>query len=246
MSKLRFSNDGSYAYYCWLQAEENRRNSGSGIASDGSSAANFGVGSTAVMNTKSSSTNRRREASVVLVDRTLDVAAAASRGGSLLQRILSSLPRAGSSISGSDSDGIAAYNPASEMSGGAHLQHWSPTASAHQHEVGVILPALTPGLGVPSASASTECETSSELMEDGDGRQGAGGAAPRLGAMKALAGCSWPAPPSMCHPSSAVGGAGRLVFLMACLGEEEGQAELVAALERFDRGKKKLIVLWFF
>ena len=30
---------------------------------------------------------RRREASVVLVDRTLDLAAAATRGGSLLQRV---------------------------------------------------------------------------------------------------------------------------------------------------------------
>lgn len=67
------------------QAEETRRaalapdGAAPGFASvDGVSRGDFGVGGRST---------KRREASVVLVDRTLDLAAASSRGGSLLQKV---------------------------------------------------------------------------------------------------------------------------------------------------------------
>lgn len=63
-----------------------------------------------------------------------------------------------------------------------------------------------------------------EGVEDGMGR-------PRLRAMKALSTFAWPAPLSLCHPGS--GAAERAVHGMACFGEEEGQAALVSALERY-------------
>lgn len=58
-----------------------------------------------------------------------------------------------------------------------------------------------------------------------------GAGRPQLLAMKALAGFSWLAPPSLCHPGNAA--AARVVHAIACLGEEEGQAALVSALERW-------------
>lgn len=66
--------------------------------------------------------------------------------------------------------------------------------------------------------------------EGGDDGEGAAGR-PRLLAMKALAGFPWPAPPSLCHPGNAA--AASVVHAMACLEEEEGQATLVSALERW-------------
>lgn len=64
---------------------------------------------------------------------------------------------------------------------------------------------------------------------------GDGGAGrPRLAAMKALAGFPWPAPPSLCHPASAAATA--VVHAIAALHEEEGQAALVSALERYFDG----------
>lgn len=148
-------------------------------------------------------------------------------------QILSSLPRTGTKLNAPTSDA-----------------GWSPTASAHQQDVGVILPALTPGLGVPvpaSAAAATSPSGGSEISESGDdiargkgsveGRwEGEEGVMEdrvgrlRLGAMKALSTFAWPAPPSLCHPGSGV--AEKAVHGMACFGEEEGQAALVSALER--------------
>ena len=128
-------------------------------------------------------------------------------------------------------------------------------ASAHQQDVGVILPALAPGLGVPAPAAGSPTglsnlnvdnntasgggvdgggrpTASAETREEEGGMDEAGYRAgmPRLRAMKALATLAWPAPPSLCHPGSAA--AERAVHGMACLDEENGQAGLVSALER--------------
>lgn len=198
---------------------------------------------------------RRRQASVVIVDRTLDLAAAASRGGSLLQRIVSSLPRTGSTtphsppsepplppssnFNGSSRSSTGGLGTTETTTAAIHRQRqrrqqWSPIALAHQQDVGVILPALAPGLGLPSSATTAgtpaaESESSSGAYEGG--YAGGGEGEPQLAAMKALAGFSWPAPTSLCH--SATGSAARsLVHSVACLGEEEGQAALVAVLER--------------
>lgn len=145
---------------------------------------------------------------------------------------------------------------------------WSPTAAAHQQDVGVVLPALAPGLGLPVLPApsnvdslgakrggsgddrgsvdderdrrgSLEQDIAHKSLLEGSsgggwggrkGEAGAGAGAPRVVAMKALAGFPWPAPPSLCHPGSGV--AARLVHAMGSLGEEEGHAALVSVLER--------------
>ncbi|CAM9703344.1 unnamed protein product, partial [Laminaria digitata] len=185
----------------------------------------------------------RRDASVVLVDRTLDLAAAASRGGSLLQRILSSIARTGS-LAPPCSYTSTAPAPAFEAD-------WCPTALAHQLDVGVVLPTLAPGLGLPvspavtaaaaaAAAAALDDHTGDDHQANVGGGGGGGGGGgheagrrpgrPRLLAMKALAGFSWPAPPSLCHPGSAE--ASGVVHATACLGEEGGQAALILALER--------------
>ncbi|CAM9353211.1 unnamed protein product, partial [Ectocarpus sp. 13 AM-2016] len=160
----------------------------------------------------------RREASVVLIDRNLDVAAAASHGGSLLQRILSSLDRTGTpnfSV------------PTTSSSSEAVAVDWSPSAAAHQQDVGVGLPMLTPGLGLPTRTAVVE-----RSGGGGGGGEGAGGKPPRFLAMKALSGFPWRAPPSLCHSRGDAGEAAGVVHAMACHEEEEGQAALISALEK--------------
>lgn len=190
---------------------------------------------------------RRRQASVVIVDRTLDLSAAASRGGSLLQRVMSSLPRAGSTppSSSNSSSNTSSYLPSASYSSPSlssrSQAQWSPSASAHQQDVAVILPALAPGLGLPSScSPFYSLAEAGGLSGKGEGGGGGGRAKgePQLEAMKALAGFPWPAPTSLCHPT----GAGRLVHAMSCLGEEEGQAALVAALERSEKGWSRVCV----
>ncbi|CAM9517687.1 unnamed protein product, partial [Ectocarpus fasciculatus] len=162
-------------------------------------------------------TAARREASVVLIDRTLDLSAAASHGGSLLQRILSSIDRTGTPNS--------AVPAPSSSTPEAVAVDWSPSAAAHQQDVGVVLPMLAPGLGLPARTA---------VVGRGGGGDGAGGKPPRLLAMKALSGFPWQAPPSLCHPGKDAGAAaaGGVVHAMACHGEEEGQAALISALEK--------------
>ena len=80
---------------------------------------------------------------------------------------------------------------------------------------------LAPGLGLPAHTA--------ELT--GSSNRLASEKPPRLLAMKALAGFSWPAPPALCHSGSSVEAAG-VVHAMASLREEEGQAALISALEK--------------
>ncbi|CBN74503.1 hypothetical protein Esi_0028_0118 [Ectocarpus siliculosus] len=165
----------------------------------------------------------RREASVVLIDRNLDVAAAASHGGSLLQRILSSIDRTGTPNSAV---------PATPSSPEAVAIDWSPSAAAHQQDVGVVLPMLTPGLGLPARAAAVERSGGGSGGGGGGGGEGAGGKPPRLLAMKALSGFPWRAPPSLCHSGGDAGAAAGVVHAMACHGEEEGQAALISALEK--------------
>lgn len=155
--------------------------------------------------------------------------------------LYSSPPRADSYSSRSNTEGLGTIE-ATRARAATHRQRqrrqqWSPIALAHQQDVGVILPALAPGLGLPS-SATTAAAAATSAAESGNpsGAYGGGYAGgregePQLAAMKALAGFSWPAPTSLCH--SATGWAARsVVHSMACLGEEEGQAALVAVLER--------------
>jgi len=78
---------------------------------------------------------------------------------------------------------------------------------------------LAPGLGLPERPTDQAGGTSID-----------GEKPPRLLAMKALASFSWPAPPSLCHSGSRAAAAG-VVHSMASLGEEEGQAALISALE---------------
>lgn len=67
------------------QAEETRR---AGLAPDGAAPGFASAGGVTRGDLgEGGSSTKRREASVVLVDRTLDLAAASSRGGSLLQRV---------------------------------------------------------------------------------------------------------------------------------------------------------------
>lgn len=80
---------------------------------------------------------------------------------------------------------------------------------------------LAPGLGLPARP-----------VERAGGSNGlASEKTPRLLAMKALAGFSWPAPPALCHSGSRSGAAG-VVHALASLREEEGQAALISALEK--------------
>lgn len=70
-----------------------------------------------------------------------------------------------------------------------------------------------------------------------DGEAGCRSGAAWFHAMKALAGFPWAAPLSLCHPpspdrSGVPGPAASLVHAIASLDEDEGQAALVAALER--------------
>lgn len=133
-----------------------------------------------------------------------------------ITQILSSIARTGtkanalptSSSSCSASEAIAA--------------DWSPVSAAHQQDVGVVLPMLAPGLGLP-----TGCSGGS-----GDSIRIEGKTPPRLQAMNALANFSWPAPPSLCHSGTNTAAAG-VVHAMACLGEAEGQAALISALEKW-------------
>lgn len=81
---------------------------------------------------------------------------------------------------------------------------------------------LSPGLGLPARPAE-RAGSSNRLASEKP---------PRLVAMKALAGFSWPAPPALCHSGSSAEAAG-VVHAMASLREEEGQAALISALEKW-------------
>lgn len=140
--------------------------------------------------------------------------AAATTG---VPQILSSIDRTGTPNSAV---------PTTSSSPEAVAVDWSPSAAAHQQDVGVVLPMLTPGLGLPARTAVVE------RSGGGGGGEGAGGKPPRLLAMKALSGFPWRAPPSLCHSGGDAGAAAGVVHAMACHGEEEGQAALISALEK--------------
>lgn len=90
---------------------------------------------------------------------------------------------------------------------------------------------LTPGLGLP-ARRSAGHSGGGDGSDNPVGSQGGGENAPRLLAMKALAGFAWPAPPSLCHAGRGAEAAAGVVHALASLGEEEGQAALISALEK--------------
>lgn len=137
-------------------------------------------------------------------------------------QILSSIARTGAKAS--------APSPSSSSSAPeAVAADWSPVSAAHQQDVGVVLPMLAPGLGLPVSLAE---QAGGGDSSSGDNVRVEREKPPRLLAMKALATFSWPAPPSLCHSGRSTDAA-EVVHAMACLGEAEGQAALISALEKW-------------
>ncbi|CAM9191469.1 unnamed protein product, partial [Scytosiphon promiscuus] len=201
------------------------RSSSSNAGANSSSSGGQGLGGSWI------SAPTRREASVVLVDRTLDLAAAASHGGSLLQRILSSVARTGTERPAAASSSPSSSSPPNVLAAEA----WSPSLAAHQQDVGVALPMLTPGLGLPARRSAGGAGSDGGSGGGSDNpvvSENCGEKPPRLLAMKALAGFAWPAPPSLCHAGRGGEAAAGVVHALVSLGEEEGQAALISALEK--------------
>jgi hypothetical protein len=131
------------------------------------------------------------EASIILLDRTVDLATPTVHGGGecpLLQRILDCLPRTGVRVV----DDIAQSGPVS---------------APNLLDVGVQLPLLFPGLGLPSGNLDSE----------------------KNGALKAVSTYKCQLPPSWCHPGSSA--ADRVVSALASATEDKGHAVLCTALE---------------
>lgn len=97
---------------------------------------------------------------------------------------------------------------------------------------------LAPGLGLPARRSAEQAGGDGGNGGGGGARdnlagsEGGGGKPPPLMAMKALGGFAWPAPPSLCHAGRGAEAAARVVHALASLGEEEGQAALISALEK--------------
>lgn len=153
------------------------------------------------------------------------------------RKILSSLPRVGEgqrlhhtrAIWVSASSDLPRSTP---TDGGS----WTATGSAHLNEVGVALPALTPGFGIPVEGCSFEHDMDCDPHKRGRSRGDSDSvqveiSRPGLLAMKALDGSPWPAPPSLSHAGRQPAAA-RLAHAVASRGEDEGHAELISTLER--------------
>jgi hypothetical protein len=125
--------------------------------------------------------SRRAEASLVLVDRTLDLATAARHSGNIMARVLAALPRAGAGGHGGGGD-----------DGGSAL------AAAHLHEVTLQQPAYDVAAHPPPAAAAAAAAASFSRRRLHNER------AP----YPALANFPWKAPPSICHISAAATGNG--------------------------------------